>query len=1307
MRARKLVALVAAILILSLMLPPALMAGQAPPTQATYPQGRPDANRSHRLIVELDSPPLAVAYGDRVNAAGVNGRLDVNTPDAQAYIAQLQAEQAAFVARMGAVLQDASVSTFINELGVAEEAAYQIVFNGLAVDPGGTDREEAKLKLAKMPGVKAVHYDRAHASQLYTSTTFIGATTVWNSPNVGGAENAGKGIKFASVDEGLHKDAPMFDGTGWDYPAGFPPGGLGMTSNNNGKIIASRAYFRADDPPMPGEENAWPGPGRVSHGVHTGSTAAGNCVDDVVYLATEVGSMCGVAPGAWAMSYKTIYPAVSGSISLMTAEGVAALEDVVADGADVVQNSWGGGAAGYDTALDQALINAVRAGVFVSMSNGNDGPGLRTGDHPSADYINVAASTSGGSFADGWVGISGPGQGGDTFTRFAFRTATFGGSLPIGTVEPYAFKTAAAVQPDNMFGCRPFPDGVFAGVAAVVPYGICKFADKAYSAQQAGATLVIIVNFANEKLTKPHCVGDLCEAITIPVVYVGRTAGANLADWYYAHGDASTIDVSRSGFQTGNVPDVIANFSSRGPSVLGTLKPDIAAPGVDILAQGYAEVDGEARHLGYGQASGTSMAGPHVAGAAVLIRQRHPDWSNAAIKSAMMSTSKYLDMVNFDGTPAQPLDMGAGRLDIPAAMDPGVILDPPSLSFGSVLTETQTTIDVTITSVADAPETYTVSTLYTGQGFTNPPPMAGVTTDMATVALDPGASKVIRVTFDTATALGLGHNQGYVVLTGDNGHAAHLPAWAFVTEAVSPADILIIDADGSYNTDYYDALWYYTSTLDALGYSYTVVDADANAGQFLTIPAVAALKDFDAVILFTGQAYEKDGDFTSPTPFTLADQTQLIAYLDDGGSIIAMGQDLSARLSARVDPLRDPRNTLYNDRFGASYIQDSISDNGPPDAMIVASTTAPAAFRDALIDLTQPRGGFAWGALTGAAEVPPVDTGVSGEFLARYDVDRNLLQVSVRVTPALTTELVVTGAHIHRGGADENGPVVRTLEPAPGFFPVVVTQTQEVAVAITDLVTDEIAAMIGGNLYINLHTTAHPSGEIRGQIMPQELNVQPFVDEIDNVYRNGLDEQLGSNLILEYQGNHNVYSGAVAAARRDLLSLERPVTDYLGRSVYTSFGLEGMDESGENTTRTELLGAMLAWTWAEPTPVTVEYTLQPDGRGRVTLTATLGDGVNATGVAQTNIPVSYRWDLGDGSPFVDSASGSVDHTYACRQGIHDIYTARVEIVDDLGIVSLGSLDLDSVVICGAPTNLDRDPEPLPGAGKVFLPLVER
>ena len=194
--------------------------------------------------------------------------------------------------------------------------------------------------------------------------------------SIGGKSKAGAGVKFASMDGGVHRLSPMFDGTGYSYPPGFPKG---FTSNTNGKIIASRVYFRTWDPPTEADANPWPGAdtgGGTQHGTHTASTAAGGEVQASFAGAPAV-TISGVAPKAYVMSYRVFYDSITHDGSFYNTEGIKALEDIVIDGADVLNNSWGGGPSsigGEFDALDQALINAVNAGIFVSMSNGNAGP---------------------------------------------------------------------------------------------------------------------------------------------------------------------------------------------------------------------------------------------------------------------------------------------------------------------------------------------------------------------------------------------------------------------------------------------------------------------------------------------------------------------------------------------------------------------------------------------------------------------------------------------------------------------------------------------------------------------------------------------------------------------------------------------------------------------------------------------------------------------------------------------------------------------------------------------------------------------
>ena len=137
------------------------------------------------------------------------------------------------------------------------------MINAIVIDSGVTASDANIASLSKLPGVKNVYRDYAYYPQLYTSTHLINADVVW--PSLGGRADAGRGVKIASVDGGIHKDAPMFSGEGFSYPPGYPEGGLGLSANNNGKIIASRVLFRSWDPPADGDQN----PGRVKMARHT------------------------------------------------------------------------------------------------------------------------------------------------------------------------------------------------------------------------------------------------------------------------------------------------------------------------------------------------------------------------------------------------------------------------------------------------------------------------------------------------------------------------------------------------------------------------------------------------------------------------------------------------------------------------------------------------------------------------------------------------------------------------------------------------------------------------------------------------------------------------------------------------------------------------------------------------------------------------------------------------------------------------------------------------------------------------------
>ncbi len=894
---------------------------------------------SPRVIVEFSTPPLAQSADVKAFGHTPAGALDLNTPQAQAQIAQIKTEQQTFAQALPGALPSASVARYINEYGAQIEHTYYLTFNGMALDVGVANIESALRVLQRMPGVKAVYRDRAYQPTLYASAPLINVSSLWLSAAIGGSTNAGRSIKVASMDGGVHHLAPMFSGAGYSYPAGYPAGGLGDTNNNNGKIIASRAYFRPWDPPITGESNVWPGVLGTSHGVHTAGIAAGNAVP-ATYLGYTT-NISGIAPAAWIMSYRVFYYSVTADQSFYLPEGVAALEDIVRDGADVVNNSWGGGptgVGGVGSPLDQALINAANAGIFVSMSAGNSGPDKGTLDHAADEYITVAAASTAGGFNAGRLNITAPLPVPGALTDMAFAAASFGSALPVSMTSAYA--AAEIVAPTNPLGVNPFPAGTFAGKYALIRRGTAEFGLKCLNAQNAGAQTVIIFNNAGNSLMNmgPGLSGG---SVTVPCIFIGQSNGEAMVRWSTSSLPAiAQVEISNKAFLNGSVADRIAAFSSRGPGAGNVLKPDLAAPGVDTLSQGFTYgVTGELRHLGFGQASGTSMAAPHVAGAAALLRQIHPSWPNAHIKSALMSSSKYLGMYNEDGTPAQPLDMGAGRLDLARAADPGVILGPPSLGFGLVTQGQQRTLDVTLTSVAGAAETYTLGTLSTINGFGALTSFTGVTVTPPSVMITPGGTGVIHVAFN-AQGLPIGDQQGFVVISGAL-HQAHIPVWARVTPGIGSKDVLLIDNDGSAapGSTTRNYLAYYANVLGELHLTYDVCDIDAHYGAAAKVPEPALLAQYKAVLYFTGDnAYP--GTLSWPT---LLDMERLTEYANGGGKLIAMGQKIASGLGNS--------SFFHNYVLGGWQVQASVSGGSLPYTNVVALTGAPPAFAGIALDL--------------------------------------------------------------------------------------------------------------------------------------------------------------------------------------------------------------------------------------------------------------------------------------------------------------------------------------------------------------------
>ena len=870
---------------------------------------------ANRWIVQLEALPLAQYEGGepelRATAPIATGadRLDVNAPASRAYITHLKAAQV----EVAAAVQQTIPGTKI-------ERDYQVVFNGFAVKLPEAD-ETAALKLGQLPGVKHVFRQRIHSPEMYASLPLIGADTLWQ--QVGGQAEAGKGIKVAVIDTGVHPDNACFDPTGYEYPEGFPKMDTDKPYTTTEKVIAARAYYREDEPPPEGDDGTWPGPKSSSHGTHVGGTIA--CVTDTVAsIGTYSETISGVAPAAWLMSYRVFYPTKDPEIlwsgSAFDAELIAALEDAVTDGADIVNNSWGGGSPNaYPGATDLAYDAAWDAGVVIVFSAGNSGPYPATTDHASDKNITVGASTSGGTISTGSLDVIAPEPISETLQHMPIGTAAFG--TPITEALSFNYVPAVTVDPANVEGCNPWPAGTFTGKAALISRGTCNFTDKVYNAQEAGAEFVVVHN-DEERGDALIAMGGEDERITIPSIFIGYSDGMGMTSWYEQYGAASELRVDPNMIiQAGNTPDQLANFSSRGPTLRNTMAVDLVAPGVNIFSAGYGSASGEAQHLGFGQISGTSMAAPHVSGSAAVLKQLYPDWTPAQIKSALMSTGE-LDLTDYDGSEVGALDRGAGRIDLAHAGNPGLTFNKPSLSFGTMMAGQMMTECIQVTDVFShaSPFTYTVAISETGNMTTTGFFDIDVSADTLTFNAM-GEMQRLHVTVDVDASAPAGDYEGLVWLK-HGPHVVHMPVWIHVWPEKQDK-VLLVDGDFSelsvYGYPFMDVTPFYTSTLDSLGipydhYSATGVYFDSGFTTDPSFPDITTLQQYPAVIWYTGDNYF--GDVPSEW-----DQDILIRYLQGGGRLLATGQDISSILG---ETSGNASTGLYEDFFGAAYLQDNV-----------------------------------------------------------------------------------------------------------------------------------------------------------------------------------------------------------------------------------------------------------------------------------------------------------------------------------------------------------------------------------------------
>ncbi len=934
--------------IAAVFVPLALLAAAAPSSGggAVVPGGKPTAapaarqargldlatSQARRWIVQLTGAPLATYRGGiaglRGTSAAATGRSRLNVASARsrAYVRHLQAAQRVFAQRLTRAVRGASV-----------QRSYQVVLDGLAVK---MSRAQAAI-VRRMRGVRAVTPDIPYRLDMYSTPAQIGAPSLWS--QVGGQSKAGAGVKVAVVDSGIfvRHDAngtytgnPCFADDGYTPPKGYPKGEKEFTNN---KVIVARAYFRPDDGPIAGENTAIQGTNQASpHGTHVAGTIACDAGTHVVFQGAPL-TITGIAPHAYLMNYRAFYPSTSSEDfqdgNAYTVELVKAIDDAVKDGADVISNSWGSSyqnTLAWPDPMIQAAENAVDAGVVMVFANGNSGPDTGTAISPaiSPKVIGVGAVTKDTTIAAGFVTVTAPAPVPQNLTGLPYGVAAFGPEAT-ATVGPAVYLPAESVATNgSSLGCSlagdasPFPDGSLSGKIALIQRGTCNFSEKVFNAQRAGAIAAFVYNSAaGGDALMTMGAGAHAGDVTIPSWFLRRTDGLNMVSFANAHPGAAEAEFEYSPHSSPNPGDVVAGFSSRGPSQDKLIKPDVAAPGVDVLSSGYGTGDYPGPFTGFGAVSGTSMATPHVAGSAALLRQLHPGWTPAQIKSALMSTATedvWLDSGQIRR--AGVLDRGAGRIDLTNAGAPGLTLDQPSLSAGELSAGQGVDFTVHATDVSGAGGSWAVSAAKTGDAGT-----------IANFDIVPGVSSIsvaangkadIPVHVDASAAAVPGSYEGEVVL--DNaatGRRLHVPVWLRVLPTNPAADVLLVDDDGS-DAGFTDYSSVYTSLLTSLGVSYQYVDPFTQG-----FPSFFDLFGYKAVLIFTG-----DNDSFDTSGFSTGDQDALTEWLNSGGRLWTVGQNFAEESDSNTTYSSPSlgRARLYHGYLGLKYVAGSAYAGAAP-----------------------------------------------------------------------------------------------------------------------------------------------------------------------------------------------------------------------------------------------------------------------------------------------------------------------------------------------------------------------------------------
>ncbi|XP_064947525.1 subtilisin-like protease SBT5.3 [Musa acuminata AAA Group] len=581
--------------------------------------------------------------------------------------------------------------------------SYNKHINGFAAT---LEEEEATL-IREHPGVLSVFESINYELQTTRSWAFLhveGDDGSVSNSSIWTAAKYGSDSIIANIDSGVWPESASFkdDGFGdvptrWKGECQKDPTD-GVTCNK--KLIGAKSFYHGFEAANNVTLNVTSPRDHNGHGTHTLSTAAGNFVPDVEVLGNAKGTAKGGSSHARVAAYKVCWnlcdepnapPTASCSGQCNGADLLAAFDAAIQDGVDVISVSLGGGAGSVDYFSDSSAIGAFHAvakGITVACSAGNSGPFLLGAVNNAAPWvITVAASTIDRDFKQTITSTNNKQIQGRSFTLKSLDTGKK------YTLIRAVDVIAANASEDDATLCEPHSIDAAKVEGKIV---LCQrgppppLLDDFPQVPGAAGTIVIDNNKRGDNFLMT---AFMDQAHLLISEKDGQALQSNIRD-------SKSNDLSISGptteLKTGRQAPAVAYFSSPGPNYHNPLitKPDVAAPGVNILAA-YSQAPKKDKDflnpsVPYHLLSGTSMACPHVAGVVGLLKTLHPDWSPAAIKSAILTTATILDdagnpIKNFMGSQTDPWRFGAGNIQPNSAMDPGLVYDLKPTDFLDLL----------------------------------------------------------------------------------------------------------------------------------------------------------------------------------------------------------------------------------------------------------------------------------------------------------------------------------------------------------------------------------------------------------------------------------------------------------------------------------------------------------------------------------------------------------------------------------------------------------------------------------------------